>query len=455
VVRSAVFPAAIFLSAVAGLGSAAVTAGQSSSKQTPPSTVSTDKSTSNPSLAPQVAEAEASIVKSDWKTAETKLDAWLTAHPNDGRALFDAGYVADAQNRTDDAAALYRRATEAAPKSFEAHLSLGLLLARQGKLTDARPELEAATTIDPGSDLGDGGMVLKARAWRALAEIDKPGPDHPGNPAQASAELLEALKLTPETPADTLLAANIAESTGQLEAAEAAYRRLLAKDPGSSQADAGLAHLLMARKQYPEAETLLRAALAKSPDDPTLNAQLATVLAAQDKAEALPLLEKLHTAHPQDAAITRMLADVEAQAGDAASSDKLYTTLLTSKPDDIDLLVAHGQNLIRQLKYAQALGVFDKATRIDPDNGDGWSGLAFAASKTGQPAVALHALTMRSKFLPEVPSTYFLWATSYDTMHDKGNAIAYYRQFLGSANGKFPDQEWQAKQRLLLLEKKN
>jgi predicted Zn-dependent protease len=451
VVRSAVFSSAIFLSAIAGLGAAAPTAGQSSPKQTSPSTASIDRSTSDPSVAPQVAEAEAAIVKSDWKTAETKLDAWLTTRPNDARALFDAGYVADAQNRTDDAAALYRRATEADPKSFEAHLSLGLLLARQGKLTDARPELEAATTLDPG----EAGLVLKARAWRALAEIDKPDPDHPGDPTQASSELLEALKLTPETSADTLLAANLAESTGQLEAAEAAYRRLLTKDPGSSAANAGLAHLLMARKQYPDAETLLRAALTKSPDNPTLSAQLATVLAAEDKAEALPLLQNLHTLHPQDAAITRMLAEVEAQAGDAAGSDKLYTTLLASQPNDTELLVAHGQNLIRQLKYAQALAVFDKATSLDPANGDGWSGLAFAASKTDRPAVALHALTMRSKFLPEVPSTYFLWATSYDTMHDKGDAIAYYHHFLESANGKFPDQEWQANQRLLLLEKKN
>jgi predicted Zn-dependent protease len=451
VVRFAVFSSAIFLSAIAGLGAAAPTAGQSSPKQTSPSTASIDKSTSDPSTAPQVAEAEAAIVKSDWKTAETKLDAWLTARPDDARALFDAGYVADAQNRTDDAAVLYRRATEADPMSFEAHLSLGLLLARQGKPTDARPELKAATALDPG----DAGVALKARAWRALAEIDKPGPDHPGDPAQASTDLLEALKLTPETPADTLLAASLAESSGQLEAAEAAYRRLLTKDPGSSPANEGLAHLLMAGRQYPEAETLLRSALAKSPDDPTLNAQLATVLAAQDKAEALPLLQNLHTAHPQDAAIARMLADVEAQAGDAAASDKLYTTLLASQPNDTGLLIAHGQNLIRQHKYAQALAVFAKTTRIDPANGDGWSGLAFAASKLGQPAVALHALTMRSKFLPDVPSTYFLWATSYDTMHDKGNAIAYYHHFLESANGKFPDQEWQAKQRLLLLEKKN
>jgi predicted Zn-dependent protease len=149
-----------------------------------------------------------------------------------------------------------------------------------------------------------------------------------------------------------------------------------------------------------------------------------------------------------------MLADVEAQAGDATGSDHLYLALLAKNPDDPSLLVAHGQNLLRQLKYPEAFAVFSQATRIDPASSDGWSGLAFSASKTGQPAVTLHALTMRSKFLPEVPSTYFLWATSYDTMHDKDRAVVYYHHFLDSSAGRFPDQEWQAKQRLLLLEKK-
>ncbi len=81
----------------------------------------------------EVAEAEAAIVKSDWKAAEAKLDTWLAAHPTDARALFDAGYVADAQNRLEAAAGFYRRAVEANPQSFEAHVELGLLLARQGK----------------------------------------------------------------------------------------------------------------------------------------------------------------------------------------------------------------------------------------------------------------------------------------------------------------------------------
>ncbi len=393
----------------------------------------------------QVQEAEAFILKSDWKAAEAKLNPWLAAHPTDARALFDAGYVADLQNRLDDAAGLYRRAIEADPRSFEAHLSLGLMLARQGKFAQARPEVAAATTLDPG----DAGLALKARAWRALARIDRQT-----DATEASNDLLEALKLSPETQDDALMAAELADQTGQPEAAEAAYRRILAKDPKSAPANAGLAHLMIARKQYPEAETFLRAALEQSPQDPALTAQLAAVLAEQDKAEALPLLQQLHDAQPGNADITRMLAEVLSEAGDAAGSDRLYAGLLTSSPDDPALLIAHGQNLTRLLKYAEAFAAFDKATQLDPANPDGWSGLAFAASKTNQPAVTLHALTMRSKYLPEVPSTYFLWAISYDALHQKAAAATYYHHFLNSSAGKYPDQEWQARQRLQVLENK-
>jgi len=392
-----------------------------------------------------VLEAEALIVKSDWKGAEAKLTPWLADHPTDARALFDAGYVADEQNKLEEAAAFYRRAIDSGPQRFEAHLMLGMALARQGKLDQARPELLAATRLDPG----DAGPAAKARAWRALARIDRDQ-----NPAEASSDLLEALKVSPETPEDTLVAAELAEKSGQNDAAEAAYRRLLATDPGNAHANAGLAHLLIARKQFPEAEKLLRAALEKSPDDPALTAQLATVLAAQDKAEALPLLQKLHAAHPEDPAITRMLAEVLSESGDAAGSDRLYGTLLANHPNDPALLIAHGQNLIRQQKFAEAFTAFNRATELDQANGDGWSGLAFAASKTGKPEVTLHALTMRSKYLTDIPSTYFLWATSYDTLHDKAAAITYYHNFLEAAAGKYPNQEWQARQRLLLLEKK-
>lgn len=394
----------------------------------------------------EVAAAESAIGKNDWKKAETGLNLWLATHSDDARALFDAGYVADAQGRLEDAVGLYRRAAEANPDSFEAHTSLGLLLARQGKFAEARPELDAATKLDPGEAKPE----AKAQVWRALARVDREA-----DPAQASGELLEALKLSKETEADSLLAAELAEHSGQIEAAENAYKRILVKDPNSVVAVSGIAHLLIARKQFPEAEAMLSAALGKSPSNPALTAQLAAVLAAQDKGEALPLLEKLHTDHPADTAVTRMLAEVRAEAGDATGSDALLVELLAQTPDDAGLLVAHGQNLIRLLKYAESTAVFEKATQRNPANADAWSGLAFAELKAGQPQLTLHALTERAKLTAELPATLFLWAMAYDTLHNHEQAATYYHQFLNAAAGKFPDQEWQARQRLLILEKKS
>jgi predicted Zn-dependent protease len=441
VVRRALF--VLFSVSISGQAAAvAQSSSPSAGSAPPPSSAATVPAPQRP--AEEVASAESAIAASDWKTAEAKLDTYLAAHPTDARALFDAGYVADAQNRLDDAAALYRRALAADPSSFEAHISLGLLLARQNKLAEARPELLAATTLDPG----EADPTLKARAWRALARIDSSS-----DPAAASNDLLQALKLTPETTSDTLLAAELAEKTGQFDAAAAAYRRVLEKDPNSAPASAGLAHLLIVGKRYPEAETLLRAALLKNPDDPTLTAQLATVLADQDKAEALPLLQKLHDAHPDDPAVTRMLAAVLTDAGDFPGSDQLVLHLLAASPNDAELLVSHAQNLLHEGQLDQAYAVFAKVTQLDSANVEGWSGLAFTASKLGHPDITLHALAMRSRYLPENASTLFLWATAYDSLHQKTEAATYYHRFLDASAGRMPNQEWQARQRLQILQK--
>lgn len=428
---------------------APVFAQDASSVQEKPAAQDKPAPVENDAASPEIAGAEAALVKRDWKAAEPILDAWLAAHPADARALFDAGYLADAQGRNDDAVALYRKALGANPKSFEAQISLGLLLARAGKPSEARTELLAATQLDPGV----AGPAAKARAWRALAEIDAKGIDGKADTSQASVDLLEALKISPETPEDTLMAARLADTNGDNAGAEAAYRRVLKNDPDSSVAVAGLAHLLIVEKKYADAEDLLQGALKKSPDDAAMTAQLAAVFVAEDKTDALPLLQQFHAKHPTEAAIARMLAQVEADAGEYAESDQLYVALLGASPRDPDLLAGHGQNLIRQHRYAEALKIFQSATAIDESNGEAWNGLAFAAFETHQPAITIQALTARSKYLPEGPTIFFLWATAYDTLHDKKQAVAYYHRFLDSAQGKFPDQEWQARQRLALLAK--
>ena len=236
-----------------------------------------------PPIPAQVLNAEASIAKSDWKSAQAVLDAWLVSHPADYRALFDAGYVADAQNRMDDAAALYRRAIDANHQSFEAHLSLGLLLARQNKPKDARAELVLATTLDPG----DAGPALKARAWRALAQIDRTT-----DPIEASNDLLEALKLT------TGNSSRHAAGRQSRRTVRRIRRCRNSLPPHSRHRPRLRSRQLRAgpnpdRPQtIPEAETLLRAALAKSPDDPALTAQLATVLGRAGQGRSAPAASK-------------------------------------------------------------------------------------------------------------------------------------------------------------------
>jgi ethanolamine utilization protein EutP (predicted NTPase) len=91
--------------------------------------------------------------------------------------------------------------------------------------------------------------------------------------------------------------------------------------------------------------------------------------------------------------------------------------------------------------------------KIKQDDSDAWGGIALAASNTHQYSLVVEALTMRSKLASETPATYFLWATAYDNLHQKKQSVEYYQLFLKSALGKFPDEEWQAKQRLAILEK--
>jgi tetratricopeptide (TPR) repeat protein len=414
----------------------------------PPGTQSPDDppaAASSASSASVLADAEDKIGRKDFAAAQTALQKYLGAHPESARALFDSGYLADLQEQPEAAVADYRKAISTDPKQFEARLALGLLLARQGDTNAALEQISIATTLEPSAP----NPAAKARAYRALAQLDRTA-----HPADARQALLEALKISPETLDDTLLTAEIAEASDDPKTAEEAYRRVLAAEPNSSAATAGLAHLLMREQKYADAEPLLRAALARDPDDPSLNSLLASALMSQDKsADAVALLKKLHTLKPADLAIGRMLADGLAQSSDYAGADAVYQQLLTASPQDAELLTAFGQNLIHEQKYPEALAVFQKATTLRPDDGDAWSGLAFAASEAHQYSITLDALSMRSKYLPESPATYFLRATAYDSLHVTKAAADNYRHFLAIAEGKYPDQEWQAKHRLTALGK--
>ena len=411
----------------------------------------TTDTTAQPQTAPQDpqrAEANAAIDRQDYSTALKLLTALAEKSPNDAHLLYDLGFTQDALDQTSAAESSYRKAIAADPNFLEPHVALGLLLARSGKLADARVELDKATALTTDNP------AVKARAYRALARIDQ----HT-RPSDASDELLAALKISPETSDDILLAGELAEASNELPAAEGSYRRVLTADPQNDAATAALTHILIRQNKLDEAETLLTAALQKSPDDPTLNAQLASLYESQNKTDqAIPIVEKLHAAHPQDPNLTRLLARLYSRNNQFDKADPLYATLISTSSQDPTLLDDRADTLIHLRRFAEAETLLKRAVAqpeafpTKEDLGSAASHLAFASSVNNDPTTTLQALEIRDKVLPQSPSSLFLAATAHDKLHQVKQAKDLYKQFLTVANDKFPDEEWEARHRLITLE---
>ncbi len=197
----------------------------------------------------------------------------------------------------------------------------------------------------------------------------------------------------------------------------------------------------------------------RHPDDPTLNAQLASLYESQNKpAQALPIVEKLHTAHPDDPNIARLLARLYSRNGQYDKSEPLYAVLVTANPADPTLVDDRADALIHLRNYSEAQAILTpvlanpKAFHSNEDLGLAASHLAFAASANNDPVVTLHALDIRAKVLPQSPSALFLAATAHDKLHQVKEASDLYKQFLSVAKGQFPDEEWEARHRLITLE---
>jgi predicted Zn-dependent protease len=411
----------------------------------PATSSSTLASTKPAGIAPALAAAEDKIESHDFDGARPSLLGYLQQHPADARALFDLGFVEDSTGQQDAAERDYGKAIAADPKQFESHAALGLLYAQTSRADKAVPELQTATQLEPANH----DEAAKAQVWRSLAQLQLAG-----DPVGAKNSLVKALELAPgtETPADLVLTGQIAEANDDPQDAGVAYRRALAQEPASAGATSGLAHLLLKENKPQEAEPLLRAALAKHPEDAGLTAQLATALSAEgNQAEATAALEKLHQLQPANVEVTGMLADAYLRNGAPDKAAPLLADAVQTAPNNPGLLASYGQSLIYTRQFASAIPILERAAAADPHNEDAWAGLAFAHSQLHQDAEVVKDLSARQKIAADTPETLFLWATSYDNLHQMKQAAEYYERFLAVAQGKYPNEEWQAKHRLVAL----
>jgi tetratricopeptide (TPR) repeat protein len=399
----------------------------------------------DPSSPPELIQAESAIEKQDYTTAEPLLKKVVASDPTNYAAWFDLGFLYNALGKTDDSIAAYRKSVAAKPGVFESNLNLGLMLVKAGQ-PGAEQFLLAATKLKPTAHVQEG----QARAWLSLGHVLETT-----NPSGALEAFAQAAHLDPKDPEPHLSAGPLLEAQNRFADAEQEYKQAFSLDPSSTDALTGMANIYMRGHRFTEAEEILRKLVALHPTDAGAHMQLARMLAADGQPEpAVAELLETQKLAPKVASVQRDLADLYVDVKKYDQAEAQYRTLLTANPKDADLHYGLGRVLLKQRKFPEAEQELVAAINLKPGLGAAYSDLAGAANETKNYELVIKALDARAKILPELPIGYFLRATAYDHLREYKPAAENYHRFLEAATGQFPDQEWQARHRLIAIEPK-
>lgn len=395
------------------------------------------------STPPELTQAESAIEKKDYAIAEPLLQKVVTADPGNYQAWFDLGFAYNGLGRAQDSMAAYRKSVAAKPDVFESNLNLGLMLAKTGQ-ADAEQFLRAATTLKPTANVEEG----QARAWLSLAHLLESS-----RPDEAIAAYQQAAVLQPKDAEPHLSAGLLLERDNHFADAEMEYTQALAIDPGSADALTGLANIYMRGQKLVDAENALRKLVTLHSSDAAAHMQLGRVLAAEGRNDdAIVELQIAAKLAPTDLALQRDMAELYVTTRRFAQAEIQYHRLLALNPNDAQSHYGLGVALLKQQKFPEAQREFLTAVSLKHDFGEAYGDLAVAASENKNYGLAIKAADARAKYLPEIPVGYFLRASAYDHLRDYKHAAENYHKFLEAANGQYPDQEWQAKHRLIAIE---
>ena len=374
------------------------------------------------------------------------LQKAVAAKPNDYRAWFDLGYVYNATQRRAEAIDAYRKAVAAKPDVFESNLNLGLLLAKQGDNAEAAKYLKAATQLKPTAHPGAG----LARAWQALGRVEESA-----DPQQALAAYAEAAKLNPKDPAAASVPLRrCCRSKTISTRPRANIRRRRNSIRTRRKPSAGLverlhrAEKICRRRGY-------RCASCWRPIRRTARRACNWGGCWRRKARTTkpPRSCKPDSqANPGDPHAALELGTLYVKAGKDAEAEQQFRLAVQKLPQDPEAHFALGSLLMHEKKYPEAQQELLMAVKLKPDLAEAYGNLAIVAAENKNYPLALQALDMRAKYLPEIPATYFLRATTFDNLKAMPQAVEYYQRFLAVDDGKFPDQEWQARHRLIAID---
>lgn len=321
------------------------------------------------------------------------------ADPKDYAAEFQLGLAYSFLGKDAEAAAHYKAALALKPGLYEGQLNLGLSLLRAKEPAAAQPYLEAALAQKSSA-------TAEAALGRAIARQ--------GNPAAAEPHIRKAVAMDPSRRDDLLELASLYETAHQPAQAIAIYREF----PDRSGAQERLSALLADAGHPSEAIAALEAAVASDPTEPNRMA----------------------------------LAEAYVRGNQLAKAEPMVALLVGLEPRDRQTRLFYGRILRDERKLAEAATQFGILTVTHPEVPEYWSELASVLMVMEQFPRALDALDRVRALGAENAGHVFYRALALDHLNRKSEAIESYNRFLAMSQGKFDTQEFQARQRVRILE---
>lgn len=372
------------------------------------------------------------LEESRWEPAAASFAKAIESESKDYSHHFHLAFALSMLKRDEEAIASYRRVLELKPGLYEAQLNLGILLLSGKNAAEAAPLLDKAAEAKP--------REFRPVYYAAAANADT------GNFAKAAELFRSALEIDPKSADAELGLARALGRGGKLDEAAAYFRSAGAK---SADALLELAILYEASGKRDEAIALYK----QFPESAAARERLGELLLEGGKAaEAIAELESAVAASPT-AANRYALAMAYNTARQYARAEPLFQALVTAEPANTDLRMTYARVLREQKKYADAAREFLKVAQAKPDSAEVWSDLAGMLILLENDQGALAALDKVRALGAEKAAHHYFRAIVLDKHQMYQPALESYERFLSMSEGKNPDEEFKARQRLRIIKK--
>jgi tetratricopeptide (TPR) repeat protein len=358
----------------------------------------------------------------------------IAADPKDYFAHFNLAMSYTLLHKDAEAVAEYRKTLELKPGLYEAELNGGIVLMRQKNPSDAAPLLEDAARQKPAE--------FRPRYYFAEALLQT------GDYARAEENYRQAIPLDPKSAGAQLGMAQALVQQGKLGDAAAYFREAAKLDPQYRDYLLQLAQLYEKANQPAEAIAIYR----EFPENASVQAHMAEMLMESQKfAEAIPRLEEAIKQKPDNNSTRIALASAYVFTQQLDKALPLLEQASAAEPANYEVRMMYARALRDRKQFAPAARQFYEAAKVKPTEPKPWTELGDMLYMTGDYQQALLAFQNAEKAGENSAGNWFLRAIILDKLKQLQPAKEAYERFLTLSVGKNPNQEFQARQRVRIL----